>query len=46
MLENRSRGSHACDRVLMLPVTFQFLIAMVAHALNERMARRVLKLHQ
>ena len=25
----------------MLPVTVQFLIAMLAHALNERMARRV-----
>jgi len=25
----------------MLPLTFQFLIAMVAHAVNERMARRI-----
>jgi len=25
----------------MLPVTFQLLVATVAHALNERMARRV-----
>jgi hypothetical protein len=25
----------------MLPVTFQFLIAMIAHAINERMARRL-----
>ncbi|MEP7051067.1 MAG: hypothetical protein ABJB12_11975, partial [Pseudomonadota bacterium] len=25
----------------MLPVTFQFIIAMVAYSLNERMARRV-----
>jgi hypothetical protein len=25
----------------MLPLTFQFLIAMVAHAINERMARRI-----
>ena len=25
----------------MLPVTFQFLIAMVAYAINERMARRL-----
>jgi hypothetical protein len=25
----------------MLPVTLQFIIAMVAYALNERMARRV-----
>ena len=25
----------------MLPLTFQFLIAMVAHAINERMARRL-----
>jgi hypothetical protein len=25
----------------MLPVTLQFIIAMVSHALNERMARRV-----
>ena len=26
--------------VATLPVTFQFIIAMVAHALNERLARR------
>jgi hypothetical protein len=30
----------------MLPVAFQFIIAMVAHALNGRMARRVEYLHK
>ena len=30
-----------CSRALMLPVPGQFIIAMVAYALNERMARRV-----
>ncbi|MEO8905567.1 MAG: helix-turn-helix domain-containing protein, partial [Polyangiaceae bacterium] len=30
-----------CSCALMLPVTFQFIIAMVAYSLNERMARRV-----
>src|SRR5689334_9105937 len=32
----RSSVTHA-----MVPVTVQFIIAMLAHALNERMARRV-----
>ena len=30
----------------MLPATLQFIIAMVAHTLNERMARRVDYLHE
>src|SRR6202142_2865962 len=30
----------------MLPATLQFIIAMVAHAINERMARRVDYLHE
>ncbi len=30
----------------MLPVTFQFLIAMVAYAINERLARRIDYLHE
>jgi putative transposase len=34
-----SRGHSGCEP--MLPVTLQFIISMVAHALNERMARRV-----
>jgi putative transposase len=33
-------GGHA-DRAPMLPLPLQFLIAMLAHAINERMARRV-----
>ena len=34
-------GHAQCRRCPMLPMTVQFLIAMVAHAINERMARRV-----
>jgi hypothetical protein len=34
-------GPAQCRRVPMLPVTVGFLIALVAHAINERMARRV-----
>jgi hypothetical protein len=30
----------------MLPATLQFIIAMVAHAIHERMARRVDYLHE
>ena len=30
----------------MLPATLQFIIAMVAHAIHERMARRVEYLHE
>ncbi len=33
------QGEHL--RAPMLPVTFQFLISMVAYAINERMARRL-----
>jgi hypothetical protein len=35
------RHSRGTVTPAMLPVTVQFLIAMIAHALNERMARRV-----
>ncbi len=30
----------------MLPMTFQFIIAMIAYAINERMARRIDYLHE
>jgi hypothetical protein len=33
------RGQSGPD--LMLPVTLQFIVAMIAYAINERMARRV-----
>jgi hypothetical protein len=39
-LEASQFGGHSADAPT-LPVTIQFLIAMVAYAINERMARRV-----
>jgi hypothetical protein len=35
------RGKMSTCAPPMLPVTFQFLIAMIAYAINERMARRL-----
>jgi len=41
MQSRKCRSEVSICSPLMLPVTFQFLIAMVAYAMNERVARRL-----